>query len=124
MPVYFMVDRYVHNFEMFKFKTTLIARNTSRNSLVGGQDSGLPLQETQVLSPTCPMAYPSPAPQHPQNQTNAAMNIWFMSFGAPVSVGYIHRSKMPGSEICSCSTILRTGKQISKMVVLIYITTV
>ena len=37
MPMYFMVDKYVyHNFEMFKFKNTLIVRNTSRNSLVGG----------------------------------------------------------------------------------------
>ena len=63
MPMYFMVDKYVyHNFEMFKFKNTLIVRNTSRNSLVGGQDSALPLQETQVLSFTCLMAHPSPAP--------------------------------------------------------------
>ena len=37
MPMYFMVDSFVyHNFEMFKFKNALIARNTSRNSLVGG----------------------------------------------------------------------------------------
>ena len=51
MPVYFMVDRYVHNFEMFKFKTTLIARNTSRNSLVAQWVRiRLPMQGTWVQS--------------------------------------------------------------------------